>query len=163
MPDTYQYGMIAVNTKLVEFARMSEQEKQIHVRIPESLKGRIERAAKADGRSVNAEIVQRLDASFGGAQLPAPSPEQYRHTFWEIQALDDSISATLQILDRVEKEYESPGWCRTNQTKATDDFRESVHTKLRDLRYLRRCKQDYFTKLGGPYISEPGMHQTERR
>lgn len=43
---------------------MSDPEKQIHVRLPESLKAKIEASAKSFGRSVNAEVVQRLENSF---------------------------------------------------------------------------------------------------
>lgn len=36
----------------------------IHVRVTDKLKMQLEEAAKASGRSMNAEIVQRLEASF---------------------------------------------------------------------------------------------------
>ena len=38
---------------------------QVPLRIPEALRGRIEKAAKETGKSMNAEIITRLEESFG--------------------------------------------------------------------------------------------------
>lgn len=43
---------------------MSREDPQLRVRLPIELKEKIEEAAKANSRSMNAEIVQRLDVSF---------------------------------------------------------------------------------------------------
>lgn len=43
---------------------MSREDPQLRIRLPVELKEKIEEVAKANGRSINAEIVQRLDASF---------------------------------------------------------------------------------------------------
>jgi predicted DNA-binding protein len=43
---------------------MSREDPQLRIRLPIELKERIEEAATAGGRSMNAEIVQRLDLSF---------------------------------------------------------------------------------------------------
>lgn len=43
---------------------MSREDPQLRVRIPPELKEKIEDAAKSNARSMNAEIVHRLDASF---------------------------------------------------------------------------------------------------
>ena len=50
----------------------SEQADKFLVRFPAGMRARIAEAAKANGRSMNAEIVQRLDASFerGGDSEP---------------------------------------------------------------------------------------------
>lgn len=133
------------------------------LRASRELLDRLKSEADAHSHSVNAEIIQRLETSFDDALLPTPRPEQFRHTFWEIQALDDAIKSALSVLNEVETEYSTPGWCLENRTQASDDFRESVHTKLSDLRSLRRGKQDYFLKIGGPYIPEPAMHRKERQ
>lgn len=43
---------------------MSREDPQLRIRLPIELKDKIEVVAKANNRSMNAEIVQRLDASF---------------------------------------------------------------------------------------------------
>ncbi|MBT0366187.1 Arc family DNA-binding protein [Morganella morganii subsp. morganii] len=43
---------------------MSREDPQLRIRLPVELKEKIEETAKANSRSMNAEIVQRLDASF---------------------------------------------------------------------------------------------------
>ncbi len=43
---------------------MSREDPQLRIRLPIELKEKIEETAKANSRSMNAEIVQRLDASF---------------------------------------------------------------------------------------------------
>lgn len=48
---------------------MSNSESQLHVRVPARLKAEIESAAKASGRSMNAEIVYRLESG-----IPDDSP-----------------------------------------------------------------------------------------
>lgn len=48
----------------------------LHVRVTEEMKSRIEQAARASGRSTNAEIVQRLEASFPRTALLAEAFER---------------------------------------------------------------------------------------
>lgn len=43
---------------------MSREDPQLRIRLPIELKEKIEESAKANNRSMNAEIVQRLDISF---------------------------------------------------------------------------------------------------
>lgn len=43
---------------------MSREDPQLRIRLPIELKEKIDDAAKSNNRSMNAEIVQRLDASF---------------------------------------------------------------------------------------------------
>lgn len=43
---------------------MSREDPQLRIRLPIELKEKIEMSAKSNGRSMNAEIVQRLDVSF---------------------------------------------------------------------------------------------------
>jgi len=45
-------------------ADMARSDPQMNIRLPEELKAAIEQAAKANGRSMNAEIVSRLEQSF---------------------------------------------------------------------------------------------------
>ena len=70
---------------------------QVGLRIPEALRARIEKAAKATGNSMNAEIVQRLEGSFeleerlGGPQLKNL-----------IEAIASAMKSTGQIAGDIE-------------------------------------------------------------
>ena len=55
--------MIPVNSTVL-VRRMARSDPQINLRIPADLKERIEAAAKVNKRSMNAEIAERLEASF---------------------------------------------------------------------------------------------------
>lgn len=47
---------------------MARDDPHFRLRLPPDLKARVEDAARAAGRSINAEIVQRLEASFAAPQ-----------------------------------------------------------------------------------------------
>lgn len=49
-----------------KIAAMSREDPQFKLRMPQSLRGQAELAARAAGRSLNAELVARLEASFLG-------------------------------------------------------------------------------------------------
>jgi hypothetical protein len=71
---------LVVNTTVVHTLRMSREDPQFKLRMTEDLKARIEDAAKANNRSMNAEIIARLEASFaeaakGGKGNPPPIEE----------------------------------------------------------------------------------------
>lgn len=57
-------GSIAVKTTVVHDPKMSREDPQFKLRMPGHLRDQAEQAAKASGRSLNAEIVTRLEASF---------------------------------------------------------------------------------------------------
>lgn len=57
-------GSIYVKTHLVHHSRMKRTDPQFKLRIPEDLKAKVEESAKANHRSLNAEIVARLESSF---------------------------------------------------------------------------------------------------
>lgn len=54
---------------------MSREDPQMKIRLPADLKEEIEAAAKQSGRSMNAEIVARLEASFAPAQAKADADQ----------------------------------------------------------------------------------------
>jgi hypothetical protein len=56
--------VIAVNSKMPHQCVMAADDPHFRLRIPAALKARIEEAAHAKKRSINAEIVDRLDRSF---------------------------------------------------------------------------------------------------
>jgi hypothetical protein len=77
---------------------MSREDPQLRIRLPIELKGKVEDSAKANGRSMNAEIVQRLDVSFLN-EIPA----------------DELISAkdAIQLVDKAKEELSSVIYKRT--------------------------------------------------
>ncbi len=54
-------GSIAVNTTVVQYSKMSRDDPQFKLRLPAELKARIDREAEASRRSINAEIIARLE------------------------------------------------------------------------------------------------------
>lgn len=77
---------------------MSREDPQLRIRLPIELKEKIEYSAKANGRSMNAEIVQRLDISFLN-EIPA----------------DEIISAkdAIQIINKAKEELSGIIFTRT--------------------------------------------------
>jgi len=61
---------------VVYFTFMSRDDPQMKIRLPLTLKDKIEAAAKNSGRSMNAEIVARLGASFRGVDTTDFTPDQ---------------------------------------------------------------------------------------
>ena len=59
---------------------MSREDPQLKLRLPPDLKSRVEDAAKANNRSMNAEIVSRLQGTFTEtAVLPIPKEAVLAH------------------------------------------------------------------------------------
>jgi predicted transcriptional regulator len=54
---------IAVNNQWIYFFDMTRRDPMIHVRVPDELKDKLGSLAKGSGRSMNAEIVHRLEES----------------------------------------------------------------------------------------------------
>ncbi|MFG1348610.1 Arc family DNA-binding protein [Xanthobacter autotrophicus] len=83
---------------------MKQTDPQMKIRLPPDIKARIEAAAAANNRSMNAEIVTRLEMSFNET-LPIPAPNlKSTSDPAEILAL---ISRTISDLDRYQKHYTS--------------------------------------------------------
>lgn len=62
IPDKWNHGgPIAVNTTVVHHAVMSREDSQFKLRLPAALREQIELAAQQSKRSLNAEIVARLE------------------------------------------------------------------------------------------------------
>lgn len=57
-------GPIAVKTTVVHDHAMSREDPQFKLRMPPELRLQAEQAAKAAGRSINAELVARIESSF---------------------------------------------------------------------------------------------------
>lgn len=66
---------------------MKQTDPQYKLRFPPKLKERIEEAAKASGRSMNAEIVSRLENSFGKVAPDQPFEATMQDYLEKFQAL----------------------------------------------------------------------------
>jgi predicted HicB family RNase H-like nuclease len=64
---------------------MSRDDPQMKLRLPPELKARVEEAARASGRSINAELVQRIAASFD-LQIAHPTRQPRGVTVVEVKA-----------------------------------------------------------------------------
>ncbi|CAG4919204.1 Arc family DNA-binding protein [Paraburkholderia saeva] len=75
---------------------MARDEPQVNLRIPADLKDRIDKAAEKNKRSMTAEVVARLEESFGGQKAEkAPPIDEY--------TLDLFAEKVGQVLDTREK------------------------------------------------------------
>lgn len=72
---------------------MTRQDPQMKLRLPETLKAQIEEAAKANNRSMNSEIVDRLQATFASDDL---SPRNSKR--WSNQDLHELLVGALEAL-----------------------------------------------------------------
>ena len=75
---------------MVYHLRMSREDPQLKLRLPAELKDQIEALAKANGRSMNAEIIMRLEASL----LPGTTLGSDK------TILLDTLRQILQVLEK---------------------------------------------------------------
>lgn len=73
---------------------MSREDPQLRIRLPIELKEKIEVAAKENGRSMNAEIVQRLEGSFV-AEIPADKQISAKEAVAIIQKAKEEVSRII--------------------------------------------------------------------
>ena len=77
---------------------MKQTDPQYKLRLPNELKDRVESAAKESGRSMNAEIVSRLEASFADAEPPAgPTLEILKLGKKQKESFQMSIKRTIDL------------------------------------------------------------------
>jgi predicted DNA-binding protein len=75
-------------------ANMSRTDPQMSVRLPGDLKPRLVEAARQNGRTINAELVSRLEASFDRA--PAPSlPVNAVRAIFEMREILGSLQEAM--------------------------------------------------------------------
>lgn len=100
----YHGDIIAVNSTVIDNSCMARKDPQFQLRLPSQLKKNIEEKAKESKRSINAEIVHRLQKSFGKAYLirltQNPDVKTSKQIAKVIQALKGvsmcSFSATIE-------------------------------------------------------------------
>ncbi|WAJ31176.1 Arc family DNA-binding protein [Antarcticirhabdus aurantiaca] len=71
---------------------MAREDPQMKLRLPEALKTAIAKAAEANGRSLNAEIVQRLEQSIGFEEEYGPLEEVMREVWNDIEKLKARVA-----------------------------------------------------------------------
>lgn len=95
MPSMDHGGSIVNTTVVHHHAHMTREDPQMKLRLPLELKDQLAGAAAENGRSMNAEIVSRLAASF--SQAPEGNEQIARYLFDETKHL----SAKLDILTKM--------------------------------------------------------------
>ncbi len=102
------------NTTVVHYCCMSE-DAQLKIRLPLALKEVIEAAARAENRSMNGEIIAKLEAAYGvptssadgvvRRAMKTPGDAWMTDLEQRVKALEDWRSGTLgEILGEVQKE-----------------------------------------------------------
>lgn len=86
---------------------MSREHQQMRVRLPPELKDSLEQMAKKNGRSMNAEIVYRLQRTFDEEAAPTDStPRQYqRKQKYTIQS-DMPDEAMQELMVRIQEVWD---------------------------------------------------------
>ncbi|PPA76496.1 hypothetical protein C4E15_06795 [Achromobacter spanius] len=100
---------------------MKQTDPQYKLRLPQELKDLIEEAAKANGRSMNAEMVFRLEQTFGAeSKIPDVPIEQPADTGYQLITLSDAS------LDRLaERLAERPSWLKTMEKVFQDRTKDA--------------------------------------
>jgi ethanolamine utilization microcompartment shell protein EutL len=90
-------GSIVVNTTVIHHRPMSRESPQFKLRMPEDLHGRVFDAAGEAGRSMNAEIVFRLERSFEAGQGKSSSSD-VRDVLAALKSAAASQDASIRML-----------------------------------------------------------------
>lgn len=91
-------GSIVVNTTVIHHRLMSRESPQFKLRMPEDLHGRVFDAAGEAGRSMNAEIVFRLERSFAEAGQGKSSSSDVRDVLAALKSAAASQDASIRML-----------------------------------------------------------------
>ena len=85
---------------------MSREDPQLKLRLPPDLKSRVEDAAKANNRSMNAEIVSRLEQTFGQQFVLRTSEEirDYAKKIFEEQFKEEAERTAQEIVNNILKQ-----------------------------------------------------------
>ncbi|WP_363800068.1 Arc family DNA-binding protein [Lysobacter firmicutimachus] len=111
---------------------MARTDPQINLRIPAGLKEAVEAAARASGRSTNAEIVYRLEESLteqpkGVSPRPRSIVELFAEQFEVVGVHQDEEEGLWYQLDRLEKELGGRPRSREEASKLANARR--LHTQ----------------------------------
>lgn len=79
---------------------MAREDAQLKLRLSEELKALVTEAAKANGRSVNAEIVHRLEQTFGGEEKLWSAIGEFEDTVPEMKEKLEELEAKVDKMWR---------------------------------------------------------------
>jgi hypothetical protein len=105
---------IEVNTTVVHTSGMTRADPQMKIRMPPDLHERIAAEAKASGRSMNSEIVHRLNLSFGEITVtdeggtthePIATLEYVKLTNTILESQSEQIKRLVDAVSRLDPSY----------------------------------------------------------
>lgn len=103
------YGALCVKRIVRHMCAMARDDPHLRLRIPESLKDQVEASAKANNRSMNAEIISRLERSFdvddglvGLETRVANIEENETETYRRLEELERQISTLQEVTGMVD-------------------------------------------------------------
>jgi hypothetical protein len=102
---SYAGGM--ANEKPQRAATSNESDKFI-VRLPDGMRDAIADAARKNNRTMNAEVVARLQASFEAARETALTGEQVERLSRRMEAIMSDVDAITRRVERTAKAYQPP-------------------------------------------------------
>lgn len=97
-------GPLAVNTTVVQKCAMSRVDPQLKLRLPASLKARIEESARLNNRSINAEILMALVASYPHPQPGVETPALSK----VLHSLRQNTTDLIAIMETLKKHGIAP-------------------------------------------------------
>lgn len=101
-----RHGALLVKPKMGQVRAMTAEPLFFRLRLPEDLKSQIEASAKANGRSMNAEVLSRLERSFN---------------------LDDGLTALTDRVEELESMVEDQNKQIDQLMAWVDDLRLATH------------------------------------
>lgn len=99
---------------MVQHAGMNSPDTQFKLRLPAELKAKLEDQAATAGRSLSAEIVQRLEASFETDGQSAQMAHDFRYVLLD---LVEHGKVTSETLSRIKKNANAPAGDDANPKK----------------------------------------------
>jgi predicted ribosome quality control (RQC) complex YloA/Tae2 family protein len=124
----------------------SEQADKFIVRLPDGMRDRIATAAKSNNRTMNAEIVARLEESFEVMSEAKQVLAYLRDKDKEHAALIEKVKKSNEEADAAEKKYEEAvEYAKRQYEAARDEFKRKTAA-------LQTDKNPETTYYGGPLI-----------
>jgi hypothetical protein len=132
-----------VNTTVVYISAMSREDPQLKIRLPAELKDLVEESAAANARSLNGEIVLRLQESFDGKAVVLPDQIRQRLVDrakahgWPLES--ELLHTLVDALEPPEDLPSAPvGVKREAKAAQRDALAEAVHRIEQELKQLAR-------------------------
>lgn len=110
----------------------SEEADRFMVRMPDGMRARLAEEARKNGRSMNAEVVGRLQASFEQVRAPVTEMEVAAYKSHALALSTQAMAMQHQLVDMMAK---LPGLASSNPSaaKATREQIAAVNAKIREI------------------------------